>query len=603
MKKTICVIVKICLLYFCSAYSETIQVGNTSREMIVHAPGNVAANSPLVISLHGMNQSASYQQSTTHWDAVSDTAGFVVVYPEAINAIWDISGSSDLNFIIAVISEMNSRYSIDLRRVYLSGFSMGGMLTYHAMNNIADQIAAFGPVSGYMTTDILSSRPIPIMHVHGTADDVVPYAAGNSGMTGAYFPGIQSITEGWAGRANCSTPPLTQTPYPASTSNSNSKMVYSGCANGLEVQLISLAGKGHWHSDDPAGVYTTTELWNFFKRYSLGGSAPVLTSAANISIPDRISDAGLLTSDNDGAVFEISRGADALLFNISGSVLSFISAPSYASPEDADNNNIYEITLQVSANGESSETQMYITVLPPRGPYGGAAAVIPGVIEFENFDVGGNGYAYYDDSPGSETGVNYRAEEDVDIEEKSGGGYNIGWATAGEWLEYTVNVSVSGTYNIDLDVACNGDDRTINLDIDGNTLASNISIPNTGDWQSWQIKTVEGVALEAGERIVRMTVGPQSYVNLNSMNFSLSNPVRNLRNSTKPPPLIMHTADGFSLHGVSSAAYRLYDLHGTQLETGIAVEGQLWGQNLTAGIYVVAIQSEYGEFIRNIVKQ
>jgi len=170
-----------------SVFADDIKVGTTTRSMIVHAPTGIEAGRPLVITLHGMNQSASYQQSTTNWDAVSDTGKFVVVYPSSVGTTWDISGTSDLDFIKAVITEMNTRYGIDLNRVYLSGFSMGGMMTYHAMNNIADKIAAFGPVSGYMTTDTKSSRPIPILHVHGTSDGVVPYAAGNSGTTGSYF--------------------------------------------------------------------------------------------------------------------------------------------------------------------------------------------------------------------------------------------------------------------------------------------------------------------------------------------------------------------------------------------------------------------------------
>ena len=82
-------------------------------------------------------------------EAVADSAKFLIVFPEGINLRWDISGNSDINFILALIDKMAAEYDIDRNRVYLSGFSMGGMFTYHAMNRIADKIAAFAPISGY----------------------------------------------------------------------------------------------------------------------------------------------------------------------------------------------------------------------------------------------------------------------------------------------------------------------------------------------------------------------------------------------------------------------------------------------------------------------
>src|SRR5690606_12633366 len=99
---------------------------------------------------------------------------------------------------------------------------------------------------------------------------------------------------------------------------------------------------------------------------------------------------------------------------------------------------------------------------------------------------------YLDNTPGSETGVNFRADEDVDIEvcTDAGGGYNIGYATAGEWLEYTVQVGAAGKYDLDLRVAASGTGRTLSITMDGKNIASNVSIPNTNGWQSWQTITV-----------------------------------------------------------------------------------------------------------------
>ena len=90
-----------------------------------------------------MNQSAQYQ-----WDmlkdakTLADKEKFVIVLPEGINKGWDISGDRDINLIKDLIAQMKKDFDIDENRVYLSGFSMGGMLTYHAMNKIPNVIAA-----------------------------------------------------------------------------------------------------------------------------------------------------------------------------------------------------------------------------------------------------------------------------------------------------------------------------------------------------------------------------------------------------------------------------------------------------------------------------
>lgn len=571
----------------------TLTVNNKSRSVQVHAPAGIAAGMPLVISLHGMNQSADYQQSTTNWDGVADTAKFVVAYPQSDGTTWDISGNNDLNFIKAIIADMKNRYSIDLNRVYLSGFSMGGMLTYHAMNNIDNVFAAFGPVSGYMSTVTTSSRPVPLLHIHGTSDGVVPYLAGNSAATGGYFPGIASIVEGWVKKNKCSTTPVTTTPYPVGKTNSNSKKLYSGCEDGVEVGLISLASKDHFHSNDPAGVNSTTELWNYFKKYSLKGAAPSITSDANIVLSEGTAKVVTLTSDIAGATFTISGGADAARFSISGSTLSFTQAPSYSSASDANKNNVYEVTIQVTANGETGTQAMTVALLPPQAPYGGTVATIPGTIEFENYDVGGNGFAYFDDSKGSETGVSYRTDEDVDIEVCTdvGGGYNVGWTRAGEWLEYSANVATAGTYDIEIRVACNGDGRTIGLDINSKSISSNIAIPNTTGWQEWQTVTLKDVALAAGPQMIRLTVGSTDYVNLDKMTFILvsADPVT--------PPLSIHgfsidsSNNGILASGNRSFQYQVYNMNGKLVAFGVNAAGQEFGKNLNPGIYTVQVKS------------
>lgn len=241
---------------------DSLQVASTKRSMIVYAPSDLPKNRPLIISMHGMNQDAPYQQSKALWEPIADTAKFVVVYPNGIGKRWDISGTSDLEFIQAIIDNMVSKYSIDRNRVYLSGFSMGGMMTYYAATKIADKIAAFAPVSGYTmrgATTASSSRPVPIIHTHGDADDVVTY------------PNLAGFLNGWVVRNGCSTTPVITKPYPADKPSSVvTKSYWAAGSNGVEVVLLTLAGKGHWYSMDEAnGVNTSKEIWNFCKKYAL----------------------------------------------------------------------------------------------------------------------------------------------------------------------------------------------------------------------------------------------------------------------------------------------------------------------------------------------
>jgi len=185
----------------------------------------------------------------------------------------------------------------------------------------------------------------------------------------------------------------------------------------------------------------------------------------------------------------------------------------------------YQISASATDNGGNTSyaSTQKITVFQAREPYGGSLHTIPGIIQLEDYDIGGNGYTYYDDSPGTnvESAPDYRADEDVDIETctDTGGGYNLGWAAAGEWLEYTVDVAKTGTYTLAIRAACNGDDRTISLSANGTALVNDIAIPNTGGWQEWTNVTIKNVQLEAGIQVLRLTIGETDFVNLNYLVF------------------------------------------------------------------------------------
>jgi hypothetical protein len=154
---------------------------------------------------------------------------------------------------------------------------------------------------------------------------------------------------------------------------------------------------------------------------------------------------------------------------------------------------------------------------PGQSPYAGTPAVIPGRIEAENYDTGGQGIAYSDQDVVN-SGGQYRTAERVDIEPCSEGGYNVGWIGAGEWLEYTVNVTSAGTYTLQARVATPNAGKIFHVELDGVTISGPIAVPNTGNWQTYQTVSVTTPSLTIGIKVLRIFMDGFDF-NINYINF------------------------------------------------------------------------------------
>lgn len=149
----------------------------------------------------------------------------------------------------------------------------------------------------------------------------------------------------------------------------------------------------------------------------------------------------------------------------------------------------------------------------PRAPYpNGAPHPIPGTVQAEDFDDGGEGVAYHDiDTHFSPA---YRRSEHVWIENCANpdGNCNVGSTWNGEWLEYTVQVAAAGTYTLETLVASgNGGGGAFRFDLDGAPVTGTLIVPNTGGWQTYQSVTAS-VTLPAGQHVLRLSLlgnGPQ----------------------------------------------------------------------------------------------
>ncbi|MFY0654715.1 MAG: discoidin domain-containing protein [Cyclobacteriaceae bacterium] len=154
--------------------------------------------------------------------------------------------------------------------------------------------------------------------------------------------------------------------------------------------------------------------------------------------------------------------------------------------------------------------------------YLGTPLSIPGIIEpghYDKFEGGsGQGISYQDVSRGNEG--DFRVEEDADAAVVTGEGVTIGWISAGEWLEYSIDVATAGNYDLSFRYASGNSNGggPFHLEIDGNKISPDIELSYTGDWDTWVTKTVNNVEFNKGEQVLRL-VFDQGEFNIGKMTF------------------------------------------------------------------------------------
>jgi hypothetical protein len=185
------------------------------------------------------------------------------------------------------------------------------------------------------------------------------------------------------------------------------------------------------------------------------------------------------------------------------------------------------VTVTASVGGRSGSASVTISAsVPVPSPYTGTAQTLPGTVQAEDFDNGGEGIAYHDADTGNDGGA-YRAT-DVDIG-GSPGNYKIGWTATGEWLIYTVNVLTGGSYSVDAQVAVAGGGAggTFHIECDGVNVTGPMTVPETGGWTTFATVTATGLNMSTGRHIMRLvfdSYGPTYYIcDFDSMRFYLPN--------------------------------------------------------------------------------
>ncbi len=157
-----------------------------------------------------------------------------------------------------------------------------------------------------------------------------------------------------------------------------------------------------------------------------------------------------------------------------------------------------------SKTGEADITSTATLTVSNQTPYNNTIATIPGIVEFEHFDVGGQGVSYNESSSWNEGGASLRSEP-VDLEIK-GTGHKLGYTIAGEWLEYTVDITANAIYDLEVNNASLTAGGGFTLSIDGIDVSPNLTFTPTGGWTTWTITKFSNISLSKGQHILRVTM-------------------------------------------------------------------------------------------------
>lgn len=260
--------------------------GGITREYRLYVPAiyDPATPVPVVFNFHGLGSNMQQQEFYGDFRSIADTANFIIVHPNGSLdgsgiRFWNNAGTSqvdDLGFIDALLDRIIAEYNVDQDRVYSTGMSNGGYMSYDLACFRSSRFAAIASVTGSMVIPRLAtcatSHPMPVMQIHGTADPTVSYTGGGGSVA------IEAMVAHWVQFNNCNpTPTITAVPdIDPNDGCTATHYVYSGGDPGSTVEFFKITDGGHtW----PGAVINTgvtnkdikasVEIWRFFSQYRL----------------------------------------------------------------------------------------------------------------------------------------------------------------------------------------------------------------------------------------------------------------------------------------------------------------------------------------------
>jgi polyhydroxybutyrate depolymerase len=243
---------------------QTLTVRGVTRSYRLAVPNRYRPTvpTPLILLFHGSGSNAIQTSLYTQMPRRGARDGYLVATPDAIGGQWDLSvpgaDTPDLAYVRALVATLSARYCVDSGRIYTAGISLGSEFAAIVGCTGSDRIAAIGLVAAEFLLRPCSG-PRPVIAFHGTADPIVPYRTGGTGvfLPGVPAPGaVQNLTA-WAHLDRCSaTPRLRQ------LSSMVVRRSWTGCRGAGEVVLYTVLGGGHTWPGSPitlsAGTFGPT---------------------------------------------------------------------------------------------------------------------------------------------------------------------------------------------------------------------------------------------------------------------------------------------------------------------------------------------------------
>ena len=278
-----------CVFYSTNTERCSLTHKGLDRYYLIYTPTTITDNdeAPVLFALHGYGSSAETHKAYTMHEPFANTNKAIVVYAQGYkletaltssSSHWNVGawtiGSTvdDIDFINTVIDLIDDKAVINKNRIYSSGMSNGGFMSYNLACNLSSRIAAIVSVTGSFSSEMLADcnpeHPTPVMQIHGTLDPTVPFN-GNSAL--GMVP-IETTLEFWADYNLCNPVPEISVIDFFDLGMSVDHKVYKECQNNVQVELFKSSGMDHtWPIESIYGIGATKEIWSFINQYDLSG--------------------------------------------------------------------------------------------------------------------------------------------------------------------------------------------------------------------------------------------------------------------------------------------------------------------------------------------
>jgi polyhydroxybutyrate depolymerase len=281
-------------------HTRSLTVGDLTRTYLVHVPKSYDGKklTPVVLVFHGGGSNAEQMIRFCGMNDKADKEGFIVVYPQGTGRLEKTlltfnAGNccgyamekkiDDVAFVRALLDDLEKAAKVDTKRIYATGMSNGGMITYRMASELSDRIAAVAPVAGPMGTETCHpKRSVPVMHFHGTDDKNAPFkgGTGENSLSKTNFHSVDFSIQAWLKANGCKdNPAVVELPDKAKDGTRITIKTYGPGTDAAEVVLVIIDGGGHtWPGMPPRlkilgkstrNISANDMMWEFFKKHPM----------------------------------------------------------------------------------------------------------------------------------------------------------------------------------------------------------------------------------------------------------------------------------------------------------------------------------------------